>query len=61
MHLIYFHISPYYGWNEDNFGPIWIPVKGSTVKIDTANLCLYERIIDVYEKMTSELMGIQYI
>jgi signal peptidase I len=46
------HIFPYnpvYGWNEDNYGPIWIPVKGATVKLDTANLCLYERIIDVYE------------
>jgi signal peptidase I len=46
------HIFPYnpvYGWNEDNYGPIWIPVKGVTVRIDTSNLCLYERIIDVYE------------
>jgi signal peptidase I len=45
-------IFPYsraYGWNEDNFGPLWIPVKGSTVKLDTSNLCLYDRIIDVYE------------
>jgi len=46
------HIFPYnpvYGWNEDNYGPIWMPVKGSTVNIDTANLCLYERIIHTYE------------
>jgi len=46
------HIFPYnasYSWNEDNFGPIWIPEKGVTVKIDTSNICLYERIIDVYE------------
>jgi signal peptidase I len=46
------HIFPYnpvYGWNEDNYGPIWMPVKGATVKLDTSNLCLYERIIDVYE------------
>jgi signal peptidase I len=44
-----FPYSPTYGWNEDNYGPLWIPVKGSTVKLDTSNLCLYERIIDVYE------------
>jgi signal peptidase I len=44
-----FPYSPALGWNEDNYGPIWLPVKGSTVKIDTSNLCLYERIIDVYE------------
>jgi signal peptidase I len=47
------HIFPYksaYKWNEDNYGPIWIPVKNATVKLDTANLCLFERIIDVYEE-----------
>jgi signal peptidase I len=44
-----FPYSPVYGWNEDNYGPIWMPVKGATVKLDTSNLCLYERIIDVYE------------
>jgi signal peptidase I len=44
-----FPFSPIYGWNEDNYGPIWIPVKGHTVTIDTSNLCLYDRIIDVYE------------
>jgi len=46
------HIFPYsrtYNWNDDNFGPLWIPAKGATVKLDTSNLCLYERIIDVYE------------
>jgi signal peptidase I len=36
-------------WNKDNFGPLWIPVKNSTVKLDTSNLCFYDRIIDVYE------------
>lgn len=44
-----FPYNPVYGWNEDNFGPIWIPAKGATVKIDTSNLCLYERVIAVYE------------
>src|ERR1035437_1499619 len=46
------HIFPFntvYAWNQDNFGPIWIPVKGATVNLDTSNLCLYERIINVYE------------
>jgi signal peptidase I len=54
------HIFPYnpvYGWNEDNYGPIWIPVKGATVKIDTSNLCLYERIIDVYENNDLRVEG----
>ncbi|MBA4321485.1 MAG: S26 family signal peptidase [Odoribacter sp.] len=36
-------------WNKDNFGPLWIPARGTAVRIDTSNICLYERIIDVYE------------
>ena len=54
------HIFPYnpvYGWNEDNYGPIWMPVKGSTVKLDTSNLCLYGRIINVYEKNDLRVEG----
>ncbi len=42
--------DPNYKWNDDNFGPLWIPAKGETVALDTNNLPLYERIIDVYEK-----------
>lgn len=44
-------------WNLDNFGPLWIPSKGTTVKIDTANICLYERIIDVYEHNNLRVEG----
>jgi len=54
------HIFPYnpvYAWNEDNYGPIWMPVKGATVKLDTSNLCLYERIIDVYENNDLKVDG----
>lgn len=54
------YIFPYskaYGWNEDNFGPVWIPKKGMTVKLDTSNLCLYERIIDVYENNDLKVNG----
>jgi signal peptidase I len=52
-----FPYSPTYGWNEDNYGPIWIPVKGAAVKLDTSNLCLYERIIDVYENNDLRVEG----
>ena len=34
-----------------------MPVKGSTVKLDTSNLCLYERIIDVYENNDLRVEG----
>jgi len=54
------HIFPHkstYRWNEDNYGPLWLPAKGSTVKLDTSNLCLYERIIDVYEENDLKVEG----
>jgi len=54
------HIFPYnpvYSWNEDNFGPIWIPSRGAVTKLDTSNLCLYERIIDVYEENDLRVEG----
>lgn len=54
------HIFPYsldYKWNEDNYGPIWMPVKGATVMINASNICLYERIIDVYENNDLRIDG----
>ncbi len=42
--------NPRYPWNADYFGTLFIPNAGATVQLDTSNLCLYERIIDVYEK-----------
>ncbi len=54
------HIFPYdpkLSWNEDNFGPLWIPAKGVIVNIDTSNLGLYERIIDVYEENDLKVEG----
>ena len=38
-----------YAWTQDNFGPLWVPQKGTTVELTPANLPLYERIIDQYE------------
>ncbi len=46
-----------FSWNEDNFGPIYIPKKGVTIKIDTSNIVLYERIIDVYEGNDLDIDG----
>ncbi len=40
--------SPY-AWNVDNFGPIWIPRRGATIKLTQENLPIYQRIIQVYE------------
>lgn len=41
--------DPMYPWNEDNFGPLTIPAKGTTVQLTLKTLPLYERIIDAYE------------
>ncbi|MCW3117132.1 MAG: family signal peptidase [Chitinophagaceae bacterium] len=45
-------VFPYDGvhvWSRDNFGPIWIPKKGASLKLTTENYPLYERAIRVYE------------
>ena len=39
-----------YNWNEDNFGPVILPKKGSRVKLNSNNLPLYKKIIREYEK-----------
>ncbi|SEL86034.1 signal peptidase I [Aquimarina amphilecti] len=36
-------------WNIDNFGAIYIPEAGKTVKMDLQSFSLYRRIIEVYE------------
>ncbi len=46
-----------YNWNEDNFGPIYIPKKGSTVALNLENLPLYKKIILDYEKNTLEIQN----
>ncbi len=42
--------NPKYRWNQDNFGPLYIPKKGDSLRIDINNLPLYHRIISHYEK-----------
>lgn len=52
-----FPFNEHYKWNVDNYGPIKIPAEGDTVRLDSTNLCLYERIITKYEGNTLELKG----
>lgn len=37
------------GWTRDNYGPVWIPAKGESVKLTMDNISVYERPIKVYE------------
>ena len=36
-------------WNADNWGPIQVPKKGWTVKLDSVSMPLYQRAITTYE------------
>ena len=56
-----FPSSRNFKWNVDNFGPLWIPKEGATVKLDTFNLPLYRRIITAYEHNSLEVHGSQIL
>ncbi len=49
--------KPSLGWNIDNFGPIYIPKKGSTVKLNIETLPFYKRIIEEYEHNDLKIHG----
>lgn len=38
-----------YIWNRDNYGPILVPNKGLTIKLDSGNVDRYKYIIKYYE------------
>ena len=46
-----------YAWTQDNFGPLWIPSKGTTIELNAENLPLYRRIIEQYEGHTLAVDG----
>lgn len=48
LHDLY-PLNMYNDWTVDNYGPIWIPSKGSTIALTLENLPLYERCIVAYE------------
>ena len=57
IHVKLHNRLPRYGWNVDNFGPIIIPKKGWTVKLDSMSFPLYERCIEIYEHNKVEVKG----
>ena len=46
-----------FDWNNDNFGPIFIPKAGAPVDLNLDNLPLYKKIIVDYEKNKLETDG----
>ena len=39
----------YTKWTRNDYGPIWIPAKGATIRLTEDNLPIYERCITAYE------------
>ena len=44
-------------WTRDNFGPLWIPKKGSSISLNPTNIALYQRCIVNYEGNTMKTEG----
>ncbi|MBF1070104.1 MAG: S26 family signal peptidase [Prevotellaceae bacterium] len=44
-------------WSTSDYGPLWIPKRGATIKLTLANLPIYERCIAVYEGNRLEVNG----
>jgi len=42
-------------WTRDNFGPLWIPKKNTTIVLNAENLILYEHVIRHYEGKNLEI------
>jgi signal peptidase I len=48
-------------WTDDNFGPLKLPTKGSTIPLNALNVALYKRAITAYEANTLEEKNGQYL
>jgi signal peptidase I len=48
------------GWTEDNYGPVWIPKKGTTIQLNPENVRRYQRCIRTYEGNKFEEKNGQY-
>lgn len=48
-------LNAYTGWTRDNYGPVWIPARGKTLKLTMDNIAVYERPIRVYENNKLEI------
>jgi len=46
-----------YNWNKHNYGKLYIPKKDDVIKLDPLNICLYKKIISVYENNKLNIQG----
>jgi signal peptidase I len=57
-----FPLGGHKSWTRDNYGPIWIPKKGTTLALNAYNFPIYERIIRVYENNKLDVKdGVYYL
>ena len=49
-----FPLGADYDWTRTDIGPLWIPKRGSTLRLNERNYPLYERVIRTYEGNTLE-------
>jgi signal peptidase I len=57
-----FPLGGHKSWTRDNYGPIWVPKKGTTLALNAYNFPIYERIIRVYENNKLEVKdGVYYL
>lgn len=50
-------IAKDFTWNNDNFGPLYIPKRGAKVSLDLKSLAVYKKIITEYEGNTLQVKG----
>ena len=53
--------DPRYTWNNDHFGPIYLPRAGDQIEMNVDVLPLYKKIIRDYEKNTVSVSGNQVV
>lgn len=53
--------NEHFKWNIDNFGPLMLPKKGWTVKLNDSTLTLYRRAIELYEHNKIDTAGTKII
>lgn len=51
------HFDTAVHWSADNYGPLWVPAKGSKIDLTPENLIRYQRCIEVYEGNKFENRG----
>ncbi len=57
---IYPHQDEIVKWNSGDFGPLWVPEKGKSIKLNSYNVAVYSRLISVYENNKFEVKNGKY-